>query len=137
MTFPASGWVDFNVIQSDPISLPLPVEYTAKYADGNNGIAVYKSGADWLGNWKFIDCGVRFREGYAPPGSIPVLEVELVRPNVFGVLLVDYFDPPNEDYIAAYSPPRVERSVNNGEASPASPAFDTASGAVTPTFGAG
>lgn len=146
---PTTGWVGDEILQSDPLTLPLPIEYFVRYADGGTGVVDASSGAVWKANWRFIDCGVRLVEGYSVPGSIPVLTVDLVQPNVFGVLLFDWFTPPLENYGKPYSPaapvmdPNATQDVTvvapvyTNTPGGLAPSFNSADGASTPIFGIG
>lgn len=103
MSFP--GWLPDVLFQRDlPVTLPLPIKHERTYKDGSDGTILLGSGALWRSDWRFIDCGVRLSEGYGVLGSTPVLNVTLVQPNVFGVLLFDWFNPPTENRTAASIP---------------------------------
>lgn len=131
-----------------PVSQPLPVRYERSYTDGSDGTVIVGSGADWAAGWPFIDCGVRLEEGYGIEGTVPVLRVTLVKPNVFGFILFDWFNPPGENKILPQYPNNVLVGAENGIGTPdlivfadevaaSAPAFGDAVSAFTPTFGPG
>lgn len=107
------GWNDSELF-ADPVVMLLPIPYMAVYADGDAGIVQRKSGAIWKAGWAYVDSGVRLVEGYSGPGAVPTLRVELVQPNVFGVLLFDWFVPPNENYTEELNPVDPSPDSNPG-----------------------
>ena len=136
MPFPAEGWVaEETVPKSPPVVYPLPEIYEGVYTEGGVGMIDIASGAYWKGDTRFIDCGVIVSEGYGLPGSDPTYNIRMRQPNVFGVLLFDWFDVPNENPTVAFDaidPTDDENPLQDDGITV--PTFDSNDGATTPTW---
>jgi len=86
-----------------PISQLLPVTRELTYRVGGNRFIDDASAANFDPHWWLFELGTaKWRKGY-DTSQLPVYEITLVQLQVFHVLLVDYWQPPNE--LARYNQP--------------------------------
>lgn len=97
---PATGWLPHaNNQNALPAGGRLPKEFAAHYFEGGDGVILGATELDFSQvSILFVTSFVRERFGYgrAVPGPdlTTILTVDLVQPDVFGVLLLDSFTPP-------------------------------------------
>lgn len=93
---PASGWLDEPQLKR-PIDALLPVPYALEYWEGGLGpIEIISPQPFPLFDDLFVASFINRRVGYViNPVPLRLLRLEFVQINVFGVLLLDAFTPPN------------------------------------------
>lgn len=101
MSLPTNGWLDESVNTGGiPFEGPLPEEYTGQYFEGGDGVLLGQTEIDFLQIAIIFELSfIRERFGYSmSPGTSEfarTLTIQLVQAEVFGVLLIDSFTPPN------------------------------------------
>jgi len=100
MSLPAQGWLP-TILNTNgiPFEGPLPEEYIGVYSEGGDGILLGTTELDFLQVAVIFDTSfIREHFGYSRSpitgGFEGTLRIELVQPEVFGVLLLDSFTPP-------------------------------------------
>jgi len=97
---PSTGWLpQGSNTNSPPEGRLLPEEFVARYTEGGDGIILGSTEVDFKQvRLLFVTSFIRERFGYgrsAFSGAfVRILNIDLVQPNVFGVLLLDSFTPP-------------------------------------------
>lgn len=95
-----SGWLPENLITGgNPFDGPLPVEYSGRYTEGGTGEMIGSTELSFKRLGVIFEASfIRERFGYGTdPNSsefVRVLSIDLVQDGVFGVLLLDNFEPP-------------------------------------------
>jgi hypothetical protein len=132
MSFP--GWLPAALeFKELPVRHPLPVVHEAFYKEGSDGTILRNSGAKWRADWVFIDTGMRLEEGYGVDGETPVLNAILRQPNVFGVLLFDWYRPPAKLQTGPFERNNINQPVD-GVGSGSTPVHTPVGSGTTPTF---
>jgi hypothetical protein len=97
---PATGWLTHENNQGAlPAGGLLPKEFVGHYFEGGDGVIIGATELDFLQvAVLFVTSFIRERFGYGKSATsenfVPILTIDLVQPEVFGVLLLDSFTPP-------------------------------------------
>lgn len=93
-----------TVFNQLPVNQPLPADHVGTIIDGGNGVIQVESGAIFKGTIIGVNAWPEFSAGY-DVNDETVLEVLFRQTQVFGFLLLDSFDAPDQD--SGFDPPVV------------------------------
>jgi hypothetical protein len=97
---PASGWLpQANNTNSPPSGHLLPIEFVAHYFEGGDGVILGATELDFRQiELLFVTSFIRERFGFGrssfSDSLVRMFTIDMVQPDIFGVLLLDSFTPP-------------------------------------------